>query len=337
MYDAGNVKVPCVCGARAEMSTVPANRQRDLSRGRRPERVTPETLEAAAARLIGATGGPIGKAAAQRFIASAHAQNIDLARFWIVRQPRGKRILAAALLAPSSGGTGMLFTSDPRNADEGHALGEAVDAVCAAPEGVRLAQSLLEPDQRAIRRIVDTHGFRHVGDLRYMRRDWAPLPPASNDSPLPAGVTMERWREGDDDELMRALERTYIDTLDCPSLCGVRRTEDVLASHRGAGEWRPELWWIIRVDDRAEGVALVNEFPDQGHAELVYLGLGPELRGRRLSSTVLRTALRPLEDRSCRDVTCAVDERNAPARALYLSHAFIPFAQRVALVRPVGD
>ena len=80
---------------------------------------------------------------------------------------------------------------------------------------------------------------------------------------------------------------------------------------------------------------LINEFPDQGHAELVYLGLGPRLRGQGLSATVLRHALREVGGRRCRDVTCAVDEQNAPARALYLAHAFVPFAQRVALVRPL--
>lgn len=318
------------------MSRAPADRRPEVAAARKAERVTPETLDAAAARLIGATGGPLGKAAAQRFIASAQAQNIELSRFWITRQPRGKRVLSAALLAPSSGGTGMLFTSSPRNAEESRALGETIEAVCANPEGVRLAQSLLEPEQPAIRRVVSSLGFTHVGNLTYMRRDWKPLPVEQSAYTLPQGVEMSSWRLGDDEDLKTALERTYVDTLDCPELCGLRTMQDVLESHRGAGRWRPELWWILRHEGRPEGVVLINEFPEQGHSELVYLGLGPELRGHGLGGVALRRGMRALRECACRDVTCAVDERNSPAMALYRAHGFVPFAQRVALVRPLS-
>ena len=84
------------------MSAVPANDRRDAPLGGRAERVTPETLEAASARLIGASGGPLGRSAAQRFIDSARAQHIDLSRFWFVRHHRSKRIVASALIQKSA-------------------------------------------------------------------------------------------------------------------------------------------------------------------------------------------------------------------------------------------
>ncbi len=317
------------------MSTLPAGRRPVEVAAVRAERATAETLESAAGRLIGASGGPLGKAAAQRFIANARSQGIDLSRFWFVRQARGKRVIAAALLAPSSGGTGMLFTSDPRNAEEARALGDAVDAACGSPEGVRLAQSLVEPEQAAIRRVVEGRGFRLVGNLQYLRRDWAALSAAGIETPWPEGVSVESCEGVSAADLKAALERTYIDTRDCPELCGLRRTEDVLASHRGSGVYRPGLWWLVRYRGTPEGVALINEFPEQKHAELVYLGLGPGLRGLGMSGPLLRHALRPLAKRRCRDVTCAVDERNAPALALYARHGFRAFARRVALVKPL--
>lgn len=306
--------------------------------GLRAERVDQAGLETAATTLIGATAGPSGRSAARRFLASAGQQGIDLSRFWVVRGPasRGERPLAAALLAPSSGGTGMLFTSEPGSAEESRALEAAVGAVCANPEGVRLAQSLLEPEQTALRELIAGCGFRHVGDLLYMRRPWRPVPPGAGDEAWPKGVEVRNWREGDDADVMRALERSYIDTLDCPELCGIRRTADVLASHRGAGSWSPDLWWLVYAGGEPEGVVLVNEFPAQRHAELVYIGLGPALRGRGLGEKLVRRALRALGSRRCRELTCAVDERNAPALVIYERLGFETFASRVALVKPTG-
>jgi len=304
----------------------------------RAVRVSPAMIESASAKLIGATGGPAGRASTQRFLASAKQQGIDLTRFWCVDSGRGSgrgsRMLAAALLSPSTGGTGMLFTSEPRNAEESRALGECVEAACGAPEGVKLAQCLLTEEQLATTRVVREHGFIFVGDLLYLKRPWKPVE-LKTEAGWPQGVTVEPWKLGDDPEVMQALERSYIDTLDCPELCGLRETADVLESHRGAGRWRPELWWIVRYEGEAEGVLLLNEFPDQGHCELVYVGLGPKLRGKGLGARLLRHGARALASRSCREIVCAVDTRNAPARRIYETHGFTPFSSRRAFVRPL--
>ncbi len=317
------------------MSAGPTERHAIDVDGLRAERVDRTTREPASAALIGASGGPAGRASVQRFLAGAAAQNIDLSRFWLVRRPRTRRVLASVLLAPSTGGTGMVFTSTPRSAEETRALEIGLVAVCEHPEGVRLAQSLLEPGVPAVRRAVERAGFMHVGDLAYLRRPWAPVPGDAEPS-WPERVTVDPWREGDDRDVMTALERTYVDTLDCPELCGMRRVEDVLESHRGAGNWTPDLWWIIRREGRPEGVMLINPFRGQGHSELVYLGLGPDLRGIGLGARLLRHGLRAVGRTSCRDMTCAVDSRNAPARRIYENHGFRGFSERIALVRHVS-
>ena len=62
------------------------------------------------------------------------------------------------------------------------------------------------------------------------------------------GVRVEAFRDGEDDEaLMAALERSYVDTLDCPELCGLREKRDVLDSHRSTGKFDPNLWWLVRL------------------------------------------------------------------------------------------
>jgi ribosomal protein S18 acetylase RimI-like enzyme len=317
------------------MSAGPTERLTIDVDGLRAERVDQTTLEAASATLIGASGGPAGRASVQRFLAGAATQKIDLSRFWIVRRPRTRRVLASVLLAPSTGGTGMVFTSTPRSAEETRALELGLSAVCDHAEGVRLAQSLLEPGTPAVRRAVERAGFTHVGDLAYLRRPWAPVP-GDPDPDWPAGITVQPWRSGDDEDVMIALERTYVDTLDCPELCGMRPLEDVLESHRGAGNWTPDLWWIVRRDESPEGVMLINPFRGQSHSELVYLGLSPAIRGIGLGAKLLRHGLRAVGTTSCRDMTCAVDSRNTPARRLYEKHGFRRFSDRIALVRHVS-
>ena len=73
--------------------------------------------------------------------------------------------------------------------------------------------------------------------------------------------------------------RSYLDTLDCPALCGLRTTADVLESHKHAGAWDPAIWWIIQREGRPEGCMLLSETAEHDAVELVYIGLGPEARG----------------------------------------------------------
>jgi mycothiol synthase len=126
-----------------------------------------------------------------------------------------------------------------------------------------------------------------------------------------------------------------VETLDCPELCGLRETRDVLDSHRSAGRFDPALWWMVRREGKPAGALLLNPSPAQGHVELVYLGLAPELRGCGVARRLMLTGLSALAGRAERDVTLAVDTRNTPALRLYESLGFRPFARRTALVRPI--
>src|SRR6186997_1299624 len=59
---------------------------------------------------------------------------------------------------------------------------------------------------------------------------------------------------------------------------------------------------------------LLNRCPDHDSVELVYLGLSPELRGKRIGSALLQLGLSRLAGSPADHVACAVDLRNAPAR-----------------------
>lgn len=240
-------------------------------------------------------------------------------------------------------GRGGLGGGDERALRERTAL---IDEACRfigqpGPEvggGVRLAQALLEPEERDAITALTGAGFTRIGDLAYLRRPLAP-PAARWDARLgwPAGIAVRRVADLDPAEatpaLLAALDRSYVETLDCPELCGLRETADVLESHRAVGRHDPELWWVVYADARPEGCVLISPCPEQGSVELVYLGLSPALRGRGLGSALLTMGLAAVAGRPGESLTCAVDTRNAPAMRLYRRGGFERFATRVPLVK----
>lgn len=305
-------------------------------------RVSPEHRAAAAARLVsGSTRDP--HLGAKRFLAAAAMHHIDLTHLWgsvsIGAGPDegpGRRLAfrQACLAVPGAGRTAMFFTSPVASADEEAELAAVIEAAAGGLGAVKLGQALLEPREGAAARAFTAAGFRRLTMLAYLRRELRPAP-APGPQAWPEGIEVGPWRAGDDASMLRAMERSYIDTLDCPELCGLRETADVLASHKAAGAHDPRWWWLVRFRGEPSGAMLFNPSPEQDAVELVYLGLAPELRGMRLGRRLMALGIAALQPRRERWITCAVDERNAPARALYLGIGFDEFAQRIALVKPL--
>jgi RimJ/RimL family protein N-acetyltransferase len=142
-------------------------------------------------------------------------------------------------------------------------------------------------------------------------------------------------QDNDTGALIAALDRSYEQTLDCPELCGLRRTHDVLDSHRATGAWSPALWWLVYLHDQPHGCLLINHCPEHSSVELVYLGVSPQLRGRGLGTRLLDLGLSLLAGVEADHIACAVDLRNIPARRLYERAGFREFGRRIALVRPL--
>jgi ribosomal protein S18 acetylase RimI-like enzyme len=294
----------------------------------------PERLLDAARALVADSGAPTG-ANAQRFLSAAAAHGLDLDNTWGVLDERGK-VRHVALATPGSGKTHMLFTSRAKTEIDAAALAIAIDASCRAVAVPGLAQALLEPGDVAQSRAFLEAGFRKLALLGYLRRKNPRIRTRDTSTPaLPEGVSLETWRPGMDDDFVLALERSYEDTLDCPELRGVRNTRDVLESHKAAGDFEPPLWWIIRLNGEPQGAMIFAPGQDHGHIELVYLGLAPPLRGKRLGALLLEFGLRMVAGRREPAVTCAVDQRNEPAKRLYRKAGFVQIAERAAFIRPV--
>ncbi len=332
--------------------------------------IPPELRLAACARLV-ADHAPEPRQAARRFVETAEELGIDLSLMWGVLDPSRTEVRQVCLAVLGAGRTAMLFVSgEPRG--KGHASGPGRGAGVTAEErtaeraavleaacrtlsgpiqgktssGVRLAQSLLEPHETAVLQALRRAGFRQLGDLAYMRREPAPVP-AGRPAVLPPGVRMESIAQlvmagmssAQVDRLLTdVLEASYVDTKDCPELCGLREAADVLESHKAVGRYDPALWWLLMENDRPVGCALFSVSPEHDSLELVYLGLDVSARGRGLGTALLDASLRCLGDRVLMSggVTCAVDTRNTAALRLYQNAGFRRFGVRIPMIRPLA-
>ncbi|MEM1424382.1 MAG: GNAT family N-acetyltransferase, partial [Planctomycetota bacterium] len=302
------------------------------------KRVAGDLLLPAATRLAEASSGLAN--AGEELLQAARLHAISFRYFWASVEPGDQNVARqACLIVPGSGRTGMCFTTRPRTSEQEAELASVIDHACRELPGkvVRLAQALLEPHEEALVRSFERAGMPRLATLLYLRRAMPREGAFGELEALPDGVELVRYRPGRDEGVLQGvLPRTYEGTLDCPELSNTRRPEDVVASHRSAGAWTPDLWWLLRVAGSVEGVALFNPMPDQDAVELVYLGLTPDVRGQSLGRRALTHALSRLSDRAERWLTCACDERNAPALALYRGLGMIEHERRIALVRVIG-
>lgn len=316
----------------------------------------PRHLLLAAARRIVSQNSD-SEVAARRLIANATENQIDLSLlFGVLEAPSHSQpeiIRQVCLIIKGAGRTSIVFLSEPpRSGEIGTPIEAAADrAACLLAacthlktrlgDSVQVAQALPEPrDTWAIDAFIQA-GFTRVGDLQYLRRAWRSqlgvghpaIEPELQILPLSSVPESEHIPL-----LLAALESSYIDTLDCPELCGLRITRDILDSHLATGTFVPELWWAVLKDGRPLGCMLFSPIAGQRAVELVYLGLAPELRGKGLSTRLLSMGItqvkaHPMLQFGFEEFTCAVDTRNVPARKVYERAGFSSFSERIAFVK----
>lgn len=295
-------------------------------------RVGRDLRQAAAARLVSARiGGSME--AADRFLTYSEQNGIPLDYMW-AKIVDGSVVRATALAVPHPGRTAMVFASRTNGSKPCQDTIEVLRHACVelSDIDVRIAQALLEPRELAERDAFVTAGFNVLATLSYLER--------SNENrirksgkPWPHDVTLETFSDSNSGGFEEALSASYEDTLDCPGLSGLRETSDVLAGHMATGQFNPELWTLITIDNRPAGVLMLNPSSRQKTIELVYLGLAKWARGRGLGAMLLQRGLEQCAQREERAITLAVDESNAPAIRVYFKAGFKRLLRRVALIR----
>lgn len=317
----------------------------------------PTDLRVSAARRLVTEPGPSRDRAARRLVNTAQEFGIDLNLLWgtMAQDAQGRDVVAQVCLGvPGTGRTVMLFLSGPGDpalfGSPAQQFAGRVESVRAALAGLAqdlpepvLVQALPEPGETWAIDAYRAADMQWVGDLAYLRRDFAQAVPAASGGwsdgveVAAVGDPEDFSPDGDGTALIAALDASYADTLDCPELCGLRTTRDVLASHLATGNFVPSRWWLVRKGGQPEGCCLLNHVPDHDSVELVYLGISPALRGTGLARTLLEFAIARCAELHAAEITCAVDRRNAPAQRLYGRMGFEEFTSRVAFVRPVGS
>ncbi len=276
-------------------------------------------------------------AAADRFLTFLRCQGMEADQCWAVEDPQG-RLGPTFLALPNAGRTAMVFVTAPRSPGDVPRLARLIEHAHQRLDRSRiaLAQALLEVNELMLARVFEQANYRRLATLHYMERRLG-RHQASPAPDWPTEVAVVEYRPDREELFKAALTESYVDTLDCPDLCGLRDIDDVLADHRGAGVQDAGLWTLILWDGRPAAVLMLNPLADGESVELSYLGVGAGFRRRGLGRRLMALAMHRLSDRHFRRFTLAVDESNRPALSLYRSFGLACTDRRLAYIRPVPD
>ncbi|MGC8539068.1 MAG: GNAT family N-acetyltransferase [Phycisphaerae bacterium] len=243
-----------------------------------------------------------------------------------------QRIIGACLWVPTAGRTALFYAPQtaPLDTLSCAAQVQCIRRAAAAAQAADMAlgQVILTPNSHAVAELYRQADFSDLATLLYMRRSRPLFQPTFEMAPEFYLVTYTPQLRN---EFAQSIEASYHQTLDCPSLSGLRPMDDVINGHQ-AGGFDPELWFLLKHNDQNAGVLLMAHRFESATLELVYLGLTAAYRrmglGTQLMKFVLLTAMRV----QAASITLAVDRANTPAVHLYRKLRFGQTAQRMVLI-----
>lgn len=274
----------------------------------------------------------------QRF---ADEQGLDLTTLWVAAEggPTGS-MLGSVLLVPNHGSTAMLFVGQAAGWSDTSAVVELIKAVCDGPgrSGVSVIQSLIDPGQVVEGQVLERAGLTRLAKLIYMQRA---IEPGEHRMPRPTTLggcdrpTILTYSEATHADFARAIEASYVDTLDCPGLVGMRQIDHIIAGHKGTGRYDPRNW-LAYFDPAGQPIAvlLLAEVAQGSGMELVYLGVARDYRGKGVGNVLMQYAVSETARLGGSRLYLAVDDRNDPAVRLYTSMSFRASTRKIAFVLP---
>lgn len=204
-----------------------------------------------------------------------------------------------------------------------------------AARGCTLAQSLLISADSAEAEALLGAGFLHLAELTYLVGETLDvgLRPTDARDDGARELHFESFEPNERERLAGVVERSYVDTLDCPALNGLRTGREMLDEYEVAGSGGAKLWRFIVHEGRDVGCLILAEHAEQDQVELVYMGLVPEARKRGWGAIVARESLRIAASLGRARVVLAVDGANQPAVKAYQRVGFLPWEQRSAFIK----
>lgn len=301
----------------------------------------PKALRRSALALLLVGRAKENESAVDHFLRFAQEQDLDLTALWVVSEggPRGK-MLGSVLLVPNPGSTAMLFIGQAGGWKDTAAVVGLIHACCdqAGPDGVQVIQSLIDPGQVVEGQVLERAGLRRLAKLIYMQKT---IEPGEHRLARPTSLggcqSLEilAYRPQTHERFAQAIEASYIDTLDCPGLVGMRQIDQIIAGHKAIGRFDPDNW-LVYYDSQGKPIAvlLLAEVAQGGGHELVYLGVSKPYRGKGVGKQLLRYAVSESSRQGGGKLYLAVDDRNDPAVRLYTAMGFRASTRKLAYIMP---
>lgn len=249
---------------------------------------------------------------------------------------RGDRLCGAAWGQRQSGNIAVFWVPQLVPGESRETAYELAKAAVAALDetAIEMAQTFLSTPSDETVKVLRCVGFRHLAELLYMSADLARFPLAAP----PGELEYAAYEGAQRGRLMELIGRTYVGTLDCVDLDGVRDLDHVINGYQATGVFRPENWLFVRNEGHDVGVLLLADHPKGRHWELMYMALVPEARGRGWGRQITRYAQWLARGANIERMVVAVDAANAPAVKMYRACGFELWDRRVVFVRvPTGN
>lgn len=244
----------------------------------------------------------------------------------------GDKLVGACLALESPGAAALVVISrELETPAKRRASVEALRALqtVAWRRSIALLEALVTPGSPVLGGIFHDAGFQYLTRLLYLRRSWTK--PDQGRVPA-ADLEWIPYTPKSEPLFLEALERTYVQTLDCPELTDLRPTSDVLADHRATGIFDPDLWRVAMRGGEPVGVMLLNRIPTEPAFEVVYMGVAQTARGTGVADALLHWAVETVARVGDVEVALAVDANNVSARRLYARWGFVETGARDAWI-----
>lgn len=185
-------------------------------------------------------------------------------------------------------------------------------------------------------------GLKKVADLNQMECSLSMLGTDAILSPNDKGIGNKTgnnssiayiaWEPAYSEFFAQLVDETYVHTLDVPELNGIRDSNNTLAGYAACLPPGPRPWWVLR-NSNGDNIGCLLLCPYSDFAELVYVGLVPESRGKGYASAIMQFAHNWALQRGLHRMVLAVDHRNVPAIKLYQSLGYDTFGSVTAWIR----
>ena len=250
----------------------------------------------------------------------------DLAAGNLLGAYRGQQLVGAVFLQSRAGRLGVtglpgtLGDEPPETAES--LLGAAVQRLAA--EGARLRCLFVEDETQRERTLLCRTGFAHLAHFLSLAAPESQFPRLHPQCPL----TFEPYTTQSHPRLVKVMEATCRQTLDCPALTALRSVEDTLVDYRRLGQFDPGRWLIAGRAGEDVGCLLLADHPENQDMELAYVGVTPASRGNRWGLQIVRHAQWLARQAGRQRLLLMVDEANLPARRMYAETGFEPWRKQ---------